>query len=150
MTRINTAKMSRAVRLLWENAQVYDLSLRALGQYLGVSHQAIKIWFEGAAPTPENEAMILAACEKITAKHDAGEGQAFRRGGAVWHPANPKDPRVLKEKRRLVRMQLLFVELQKRSSPQEFAWLFEDPAAWGHFEDILELVRRYGLKIPRW
>jgi len=149
MARINTSKMTRTVRLLWENAQVYDLSLRTLGQYLGVSHMAIKRWFEGAAPTPENEAMILAACEKITAKHDAGEGRAFRRGGAVWHPDNPKDPRVLKEKRRLVKMQLLFYELERRLSPAEKELLVQEEPAWAGFQEILGLIRKHGLKIPR-
>jgi len=150
MTNIDTSKMSRAVRRLWENAQVHDLSLRVLGQYLGVSHQAVKLWFEGAAPTPENEAMILAACAKIEAEYPEPVMQQLPSGGQVsaasWRADDPDDPAIAECAARRARLRVMFNMLQDKLTDPEKRIL---AVSWVGFSEVVHLAEKYDVAIPK-
>lgn len=149
MKHIKPEKMAREVRLLWETAELRGLSPESIAPIVGVGFKTIYNWFAGQEPFAAQQDKIRAAVELIDRKFPIEEGRAFRRGGASWVPDDPKDPRVLNEKRRLAKMQLLFFELERRLSPAEKALLVQEEPAWTGFQEILGLIRKHGLKIPR-
>jgi len=145
MRHIKPEKMAREVRLLWETAELRGLSPESLAPIVGVGFKTIYNWFAGQQPFAAQQAKIRAAIELIDQKFPIEEGRAWR----AFVRDDPKDPRVLTEKRRQVKMQFLFFELERRLSPAEKELLAREEPAWTGFQQILGLIRKHGLKIPR-
>lgn len=141
MTNIDPEKMTRAVRLLWEIAEVHDLSLRVLADAVGVSHQAIKFWFEGNGPTPQNEKMILAACAKLEAAYPDPVA-------ASW--GNPEldeeDPAIVADKAFQDRLRVMFNMLQDKLTDPEKRIL---AVSWVGFSEVVNLAEKNGITIPK-
>jgi hypothetical protein len=152
MTSINPEKMTKAVRLLWEIAEVHDLSLRVLAEAVGVSHQAIKFWFEGNVPTPQNEKMILAACAKLEAAYPDPVMETLPSGAQVsaasW--GNPElddeDPAIAADRAFGARLRVMFNMLQDKLSDSEKRIL---AVSWVGFSEVVSLAEKNGITIPK-
>jgi len=150
MTNINPEKMTRAVRLLWEIGEVHDLSLRKLADFLGVSHQAIMFWFEGAKPTAEHEKTILAACAKIQAAYpepvmETPPGLRGQASAASYVVDDPEDPAIVASKEFSERLRVMFNMLQDKLTDPEKRIL---AVSWVGFFEVVHLAEKHGISIP--
>jgi hypothetical protein len=148
--KVDPAKMTQQVRLLYETSIVKNLSPAKLAPILHVSMQQIYRWYAGDTPKRGSEQLIKIGLEAVRQLPDFLEpGKAS--WGSLWtdeeDPAEKK--READERKFHAQMTRLFDELQRKVTPGEKAVLFQNPNVWPDFVEVFSLIKKHNVKLPK-
>lgn len=134
-----------AIKLLSEAMSVYDLSPEQAAGYVGCSGSQIRRWLAGRfEPTAVYVQAIVRGVEKMKAE--------LSEPSAAWRSARAPedDPGTAAEKKFLAQMKDVFERLEPQLTADEKYLLFvAHPDSWQGFTEVLSLVRKYGVKLPK-
>ncbi len=155
MKHIDPSQMSKAVRLLWEAGEWFDLSPEDLAKRLGVSFASVYNWFSGREPLPAHEALIFEAVEKIKAEipdptKDVPNGEWVCRWGKGRLEAALEDPAAkAKDKGLDTEIDRFFRELEAKvpAGLAKEQMLTED--AYLHFQNLVDLAQKFNVPLPK-
>jgi hypothetical protein len=153
MSKQDPAKMTRTVRILWETAHFKHLAPKKLARFLGVSHMQIYRWYAGEEPRRSSELKILKGLDRINEEIPDPPMEKLPSGAEVsaawWSEDDPRNPAQIEERKFKAEMKGLFQELQRRLTPVEKHIIFGDREIWPGFVEVMGLVRKYRIKLPR-
>jgi hypothetical protein len=152
------------VRRLYEEAAVRGIEnkIYSLASIIEVSPRQLYRWFFFEnQPRQKSEKAILDAIDKLTKKVPGPEVLETRSGRAGAKsayrspvPIDPRDPEVVQEKLRAIRIQALFEDIQKHLDPLERALIFEPRSGvtfWEGFVEVLDVIGKHRgvIRLPR-
>jgi transcriptional regulator with XRE-family HTH domain len=142
MQHTELRKMHPKVKQLWKMAQAEGLSPEQLAPIVGVSFNTIYNWFRGRTPLPNHINLIVGAIWKVVNEKRELEG---KRPTAVWIADDEPNPDEVEAEKKV---EILFDELMGKLDYVEKP-LLENEDNWFGFREVLKLMRKYRIKLPR-
>ncbi len=149
--KVDSQKMTHQVRYLYELSLVKNLSPTKLAPILLVSAMQIYRWYAGNVPKRGTEQLIKIGCEKIEREFPDFLEEGKATWGRLWiddeDPAEKK--REAAEKKFNAQMRRLFDQIQRKATPSEIELLAQELPAWTGLEEMLFLLKKHGIKLPK-
>lgn len=149
--KFDPSKIKGAARLLYEEAALRGISDKpyVLASVLGILPRQLYRWFTGDQPRAKSEEAILAAISKLRQDMPGPEPvqkESGRQGlRSAYRATHPKDPELVREKIRKIRISALYNDLQRHLKPYERD-LISTPqdglTPWEGFVEVLSLIRK--------